>query len=1354
MAVTNIADFAAKYIKLARQRGLTARNPIEFEFRPNANDQTDVYRVVVSMTEPTFADKPYNLLWIDANSGSPQYKFVLLRTSHVSDGDHRGSWITVDDYANIFNSKQVYRRVVENASDLGIEAGDVVLPHANTTRLGTVVVQALQDSGDEDLRDKEDPVVVSTDDSRMSDARYPTFHEHPDFPRTMIRLNAKDFVEVGSSVAPSEGSVLAIVRRDPTNINKYIGQWIKPTSKNVQWSSPRLLNLRLSLPGDASFMQDNSTVQMVATAEWEDHVEQSPQGIEWSIEQNVLGVTIDQQGNVTAPDLQADVVLKVTARLRDPVYGDWIVGTYDLLIKNKFVSNDELVSLKIIGNDSMFASQKQTFSVVAQFKQGGSTPVTPTNFTSGDDKVLALVGLIGNAGTVDVDTPVTLTATYFYNGQTYTANKIVTVKQQKIEKLEILGVDTINSEASASYTFRITWSNGKTELITPQTFVANPQTYTVINGNTVTARKEEVADRQTELQASYTYNGQTVNAVKPITIKHATVAPTLSKLEIQGANAIQEGKTANYTFLATFTDGTTKTVNPLTFTVDNAQFASIVNKTVTAGQVQQDETVVLSASYAENGVTKNATLNVTILNVIVVVDLASIRIIGANSVNQNNTSNYTVLATYTDGHTATVTPNEFKLTAASQYATFKDGELTVGAINIASSTVTISATYVENGITKSATLDVTLVGQAPVVVNLEITGNDQMNESTVQTLECYAVYSDGSRVKVANPTWTVIQGTAFASIATTGVLTAGTVDQDQSVLVRAASNGLTVQKTVVIKNVIVISLVSVAIQSISPVFAFNDASGTTKDLRSVLSFSDNSQRDGLASELTYTLTAGDSQTYFELVQPTGTDGWKIRLKRKLDGYYGEKSFTVNVVAKVGTDSKSNSLTFKVVGPTDSVTGVAIVGPDSVLENTTSTDYTVVLTRASGKTETYSATNPTYLLSSGGAYATLVSGTVAYGKRIQVARDAITADQTAVITVQELTIEGVKFTPQKSVKLINAATTPTASLVGPNQVNAGQTGTYILRLTFPDTGATTDLTPVMSFGGAGTDTDKIFTYPGNDKITGNTIAATKSATVKGTATLNGQTYTATLNVTNSVTPVTIDSLVLTGPDSIVGGQNGQYVGTATLSDGSIVDVGTGGTWTQQLISGSVTNPLISTSGLLQTGATNVASVIRITLSYTRNGSTKTATKDVNVSVTGGGTVDPIGARFGVSNKITSAAGYNKAWALALATKLTTSGEQFVECPAGTSTSSNNKFFYVIWPKSLGYGYFRDYSSGSYGFAGSWDGAQEYDDFNFVGAAEVTIDGNDYIIYRNDFPFDNTYYKYSVVYGSADPLSGQP
>lgn len=144
-----------------------------------------------------------------------------------------------------------------------------------------------------------------------------------------------------------------------------------------------------------------------------------------------------------------------------------------------------------------------------------------------------------------------------------------------------------------------------------------------------------------------------------------------------------------------------------------------------------------------------------------------------------------------------------------------------------------------------------------------------------------------------------------------------------------------------------------------------------------------------------------------------------------------------------------------------------------------------------------------------------------------------------------------------------------------------------------------------------------------------------------------------------------------------------------------------------------------------------------------------TSSVHVSVPEGGQFSP---RFGILDKVTSIDQYNSAFFKALTTKLSKDGEQFITCPPDASTSDNRKFFYVAWPKELGYGYFRDYTSGSYGFAGSWDGAQEFDDFNFAGPAEVTLEGFDYVIYRNDFPFDSVDYVFSIVYGSSNPGSG--
>lgn len=1334
MSVTTIDAFAKQYIALARTRGLTPRNPITFLFRPNANDQTEVHQVVVSLTEPSFSEKPYNLLWIDANTGSPQYQYVLRRTSAVSDGNHRGSWVSVTDYAQLFSQKQIYRFVVENASDLGIEVGDLEIPHATPSRLGSVVTKVAPTSADE-------TVAVSDSDQRMSDARYPTNHDHADYPRTMIRVNVNAFVEVASSNEPKEGYVLAIVDQDPTNPNKYIGKWVKPTKDNVEWESPQLLNLRISLPGNASYMSDNSSVKLNLDAEWTNGIVHNPEGAVWSIEDNVIGVTISEDGTVTAPDLPADVVLKVTAKLRDPVYGNWVTATYDLLIKNTFIIDDELVSISIIGTDNLFYKQKETYTVTARYKSGAVATVVPANFTVDNANALGLVGMVGTAKSVPVDTVAKLTATYVYNGITFTANKNVTVKAQAITKLEILGSATIASQASESYTFKITWTNGDTEMITPNAFQAEPATYTTISGNVVTAKKETTQDRQIVLSATYITADQTVTGTKNVTILHEVEIPYVVSLAIQGANTIRSEESANYTFLATYSDGATKTVNPATFTADRIDVVTIVNKTVNAGKVTQDVPVKLSASYVEDGKTVNATLNITIVNVIVVVDLTKIQIIGPSSVNEKTQTVYSVLATYSDGHTATITPNEFRLQAASQYATFANSTLTVSAVPIASTSVGLYASYTENGITKMATLDVSIVGNPPTVVSLEVRGADTMNENTQQTYTAWEILSDGSERQVASPTWAVIQGSAIASISTAGVLSAGEVTQDTVVLIRATYDGRNAQKSVTVKNVIVITLMSVAPQAPSPAFVYGDAVATGKDLHSVLTFSDNSTREGTSGELAYTLSAA-TQEYFEVVAG-GTTGWRIRTKKALTGFFGTLTFQISVVATVGNVTKTGSVQFTVTGPTDDVSKVEIIGDDSITEGTASGDYLVRVTRLSGATFEYTSL-PTWSLPQGAAYAQLGVGTTSTRAKLTVPPNSISQNQTATLRAANVTVDGQTYAPEKVITIINQAETITKrELIGPTAVNKGETGTYILRLTFSG-GSTVDLTPVITRSSGST---TAFTYNGNNTITGNTVSTTQTAIITGTASYNSQNQTATLTVTNTPAPATPDSVTITGPASIIGGVTTAYTATATLSDGTTPDVtaDSGTTWAVAVKSGTVTG-LSVVGGSLKSNAVTADAVVTITVTYVKNGKTVTATKDVTLKPQQS---SDLGARFGSHTKIKSTSGYDAAFVQGLQTALTTSGQQLLNCPANTSTSSNNVFFYVAWPKSLGYGYFVESVQG---FAGSWDGALEFDDFNFAGPAEVQINGVDYVIYRNDFPFDNLAYTFKLTYGSSNPGSG--
>lgn len=1031
MATTNILDFAKKYISLARTRGLTPRNPITFEFKPYQNNQNDVYQLVVSHTEPSFADKPYNLLWLDSNSGSPSYQTVLLRTSHTSDGVHRGTWETISEYANLFKSSQFFRKVVENASDLGIEAGDLNVPLANTTRLGKVILKDNQANS----------IAVSSSDPRMSDARNPTAHDHADYPRSLIRINSRDFAHVGNSPSPKGGDVLVLVDRDPTNSHKFIGEWRKPSMDIVDWLSPRLLNLRISLPGNASYMSDNTSIKLVATAEWENTVVQDPTGVIWSIEENAVNVTISADGTVTVPDLGADVVLVVTAKLRDPVYGNIVIGTYNLHIRNVFVPDDTVESISISGASTLNFRQRETYIVYALFTKGGLVAISPDNFST-DNQALILTGMVGEGSRVSADAIAKLSASYVYNGNTYYATKDVTVKAQVMTELMINGAALINSQAEESYTFTAVWSNGDREQVTPDFFQASPSQYTVIAGNKVTAKKETEANRTVQLQAGYTSgaNNQFIEAQKTITIVKEAVELFLTDFVIQGANTIIEGRSSTYRFLAIMNDESSRTVDPDTFVSSNVSVAYIVNKTVNAAQVEQDTVVTLSATYTYKGITRSATFDVTVVNVVPSVALTLLTILGDSNVEQNTQHEYSVLATYSDGHTLLVQPDEFKMVTTTSYAQFDNasGTLTIGAVDIPALNLVLSATYTENEITKTTSKTVVVTGQPATKVRIEIVGNATVDEGTTATYTAHYLMSDNTTQAIPNLSWTILQGQEYATIgSTSGVLNANQVTQDQTVLVRASDGTMTAQKSVVIRN-----------------------------------------------------------------------------------------------------------------------------------------------------------------------------------------------------------------------------------------------------------KATDLPQSLMIGGA---TD------------------------------------------------------------VIGGNDSAYTATAIMSSGATPNVTDASSWSVTVVSGTVVPTIVK--GVLTTTVVSAVAVVRITAVYQLEDAIVSATRDINVLPADVPTA--YGPRFGAVTKIGSVAGYNKAFFESLTTNLTDTGEQFVDCPAGATTEANNKFFYVAWPARLGYGYFRDYTGGSYGFAGSWDGAMEFGDFNFVGAAEVTIDGVLYYIYRADFPFGPDYtFRYSIQYGSSTSLSGMP
>ena len=89
---------------------------------------------------------------------------------------------------------------------------------------------------------------------------------------------------------------------------------------------------------------------------------------------------------------------------------------------------------------------------------------------------------------------------------------------------------------------------------------------------------------------------------------------SLTSLAVTGPASVPESSTAIYAATAAFSDGTTQNVTTSASWSDNSTFASIEAGVLTTGVVASNETVIIGSSYTSGGVTRSASLSVTLEN--------------------------------------------------------------------------------------------------------------------------------------------------------------------------------------------------------------------------------------------------------------------------------------------------------------------------------------------------------------------------------------------------------------------------------------------------------------------------------------------------------------------------------------------------------------------------------------------------------------------------------------------------------------------------------------------------------------------------------------------------------------------
>lgn len=155
-----------------------------------------VTTTVAALREPFNLIVPLNVIWFDFNPQSKYYNVARVRVSKDPDlvAGTTNTWKVIDTYAE-FTEDQFY-----DAEDAAILNTQAPLPVATPSVLGIARLSVAP-------KDGAFPIAVGEGDPRLTDARQPTDHTHPEKPATQLKTRT-GIVTIENSAAPVPGSTL------------------------------------------------------------------------------------------------------------------------------------------------------------------------------------------------------------------------------------------------------------------------------------------------------------------------------------------------------------------------------------------------------------------------------------------------------------------------------------------------------------------------------------------------------------------------------------------------------------------------------------------------------------------------------------------------------------------------------------------------------------------------------------------------------------------------------------------------------------------------------------------------------------------------------------------------------------------------------------------------------------------------------------------------------------------------------------------------------------------------------------------------------------------------------------------
>lgn len=197
--------------RISNVRNLDPNNQIVLRISHPTN--ATVHVLVCAIAEPKTLVLPLNVTWFVLDPQHKFYRKALRRVSKDESSDFDHTWELIDTYDQVF-VVQFYDEV--DTARLSDNSGP---PPAQTNVLGIARLS-------HPAAVASNPVVVGEGDPRLSDARVPLSHTHPEVPARQLQTSV-GVVTINGSGAPVAGA--ALVATSPTT-----AEWRKIRTSDIQ----------------------------------------------------------------------------------------------------------------------------------------------------------------------------------------------------------------------------------------------------------------------------------------------------------------------------------------------------------------------------------------------------------------------------------------------------------------------------------------------------------------------------------------------------------------------------------------------------------------------------------------------------------------------------------------------------------------------------------------------------------------------------------------------------------------------------------------------------------------------------------------------------------------------------------------------------------------------------------------------------------------------------------------------------------------------------------------------------------------------------------------------------------------